>query len=300
MAVFLVTIALAGVFCFFVFRDTCSLVYWRIRYFRLPRATGTGPREILAKTVNGITVSLVGISEKEWQVSRKWVPANQTAFISTNCLLATLGCWWDDSWSVTAAPTDSNGHFSKSAPRIVKLDDAPLQTQVSHQSPVAIGEHLITPQPIGGRGDGFFVVLKIEGIDAESPIRASGQARLSHPLVGANDPDSIQSISVSTKGSDAVVGDLAVAIFTVDACDNPDIKIDLPSGWTSIGANSVAIQNIGYRACCRLVTEAGPQAATCRWNDRSSFAAEATLVIFKAAKMPNLPASDTVSSPSLK
>ena len=130
----------------------------------------------------------------------------------------------------------------------------------------------------------LFLVLEVEGIDASSPIRDRGQARISHQQFGHGDPNSIRTIRVLTDGTATQVGDLAVAIFAMDPFDNQDINIDLPEGWTSLGFNNVALQNLGYRACCRFVTEAGRQTATCKWTDDSTFVAEAALVVFKTVR----------------
>lgn len=274
--------ALIALACLAVFRDTFSLVYWRIRLFRLPRATGSGPRQILSKSrVCPFTVDLIGISEKEWQVSRKWVSTVQVADIGESAMLVTMGCWWDDSWHVTSLPLDSAGTFTHPFPRKMEVAKAPVQTQIAIQSKPALGTHIITPPGIGSRGDGSFLVLKIKGIDMNSPVRDHGQVRDAHPHVGLNDPNSIESITVSTEGAFAEAGDLAIAIFAFDACENPDVRVDLPEGWTSVGFNNVALQNLGYRACCRVVTEAGRQTATCHWKDKSTFAAEACLLILK-------------------
>jgi hypothetical protein len=267
------------------FRDLLSLYYWRARYITTPRAVGSGPRVIFraAEPLN-IGVNLVGISEKEWKVSHVWVPATQALSLSSKSTIITLGCWWDNSGVVTALPADSAGRFTNAVVRRVGLSHAPFQNQIACQAGAAIGLHVITPPRIGVRGDGYFLVLEVEGLDAGSPIRDTGQSRDSHPQFGHGDPNSIQSISVSTDGTAAQVGDLAVAIFAMDPCDNPDINIELPEGWTSLGFNDVALLNIGYRACCRIVTEAGRQSATCTWTDDSTFVAEATLVVFKAAR----------------
>lgn len=185
---------------------------------------------------------------------------------------------------VSALPVDSNGTFIRAIDRVVGLSHAPLQNQVTVQAGPALGRHVITPPSIGARGDGFFLVLEVSGLDRNSLIRDVGQSRESHPMFGDGDPNTIQSIRVSTDGVAAQPGDLAVAVFSMDPCDNPDIRISLPDGWTSIGSNNVAMQNIGYRACCRIVTEPGRQSAFCSWTDDSTFVAEATLVVFKAER----------------
>lgn len=285
LAIFLLLVILAVLVALGPLRNTLSLLYWRARYFSIPRAVGSGPRMIFpASEPQQIGVNLGGISVEEWKVSHVWVPATQSLTTDTNQTIVTLGAWWDDHWVVTALPTDSQGTLTNAIVRRIGISDGPLQTQVAYETAPAPSRHVITPPKIGARGDGFFLVLDVGGLDAGSPIRDSGQARLSHPMFGHGDTNSIESISVSTEGTAAQAGDLAVAIFALDQYENPDMRIDLPEGWTSLGFNNAALQNICYRACCRIVTKAGRQSATCTWSDDSTFVAEATLVVFKAAR----------------
>jgi hypothetical protein len=278
-------VSLGVLACFQAFRDSLSLIYWRIRYIGTPRGVGAGPRVIFKATKpNDIGVNLVGISEDEWKVSHAWVPATQTLTLSSRNTIITMGCWWDNFGVVTAVPSDSHGRFTNAIHRTVGLSHAPLQIQIAYQAGAASGQHVITPAKIGAKGDGYFLVLEVEGLDERSPIRDTGQSRKSHPQFGQGDPNTIQSISVSTDGAAAQVGDLAVAVFSMDPCENPNINIDLPEGWASLGFNNAALQNIGYLACCKIVTEAGRQSATCNWSDDSTFVAEAALVVFKAAR----------------
>jgi hypothetical protein len=271
--------------CVWMFRDSLSLLYWRAIYFDTPRAVGSGPRVIFrAAKPSNIGINLVGISEEEWKISHSWVPSTQLLTLSSKKTIITLGCWWDDSWAVTALPTDSNGKFINAINRTVGLSHAPLQNQIAYQAGTAVGQHVITPPKIGKRGDGYFLCLEVEGLDENSPIRDSGQSRKSHAPFGHGDSNTLESISVSTDGAAAQIGDLAVAIFSMDPFDNPNINIDLPEGWMSIGFNNVAVQNIGYRACFKVVSEPGRQSATCTWSDDSTFVAEATMVIFKVAR----------------
>ena len=266
------------------FRDSLSLLFWRVRYISTPRATGSGARVIFpAGEPSKIGVKLAGISEKEWRVSHVWVPSTQSLMLSSRNTIITLGCWWNHAGPIAALSSDSAGTFSNALVRSVGLAHAPVQNQIACQTRAAAGQHVITPPRIGPRGDGFFLVLEAEGIDANAPIRDSGQSRQSHPFFGDGDPDTIESISVSTDGTAARVGDLAVALFSMDPCDNPNINIDLPAGWTSLGFNHVALLNLGYRACCKMVTDPGRQSATCTWSDDSTFVAEATMVIFKGS-----------------
>ena len=287
LAIVLLAVISGALVCLWAFRDSLSLIFWRIRYWGTPRGTGTGPREIFpAAKPGGIAVKLAGISEEEWKVSHVWVPATRSVTLSSEKTIITLGCWWDNFGVVTDLPAGSNGAFTNAIKRSVGLAHAPFQIQIAFQARAAAGQLVITPPKIGARGDGYFLVLEVDGVDAGSPVRDTGQTRESHPMFGDGDPLTIETISVSTDGTAARAGDLAVAVFAMDPCDNPDIAISLPDGWTSLGANDVALQNIGYRACCRIVTEAGRQSATCTWSDDSTFVAEAMLVVFKAGLSP--------------
>jgi hypothetical protein len=286
LAIITLLILVCALACVVPLRDTLSLIYWRAREFSIPRAVGSGPRTIIPATDSlRVGVNLAGISVEEWKVSHVWVPATQSLTASTNRTIMTLGAWWDDHWVVTALPTDTNGTLTNAIVRSVGLANGPLQTQIAYEAAAAAGRHLITPPKIGARGDGFFLVLDVGGLDATAPIRDSGQTRVSHPMFGHGDTNSIESISVSTDGTAAQVGDLAVAVFALDQYENPDMHIDLPEGWTSLGFNNAARQNICYRACCKIVTEAGRQSATCTWSDDSTFVAEAALVVFKTGRL---------------
>lgn len=227
-------------------------------------------------------VTLVGTSEQAWQASDVWMPGTLSRTVAASKFLVTLGCWWDERYTTTSLPTDSNGTFL-SALGSGSLSDAPVQVQVGYQLTPAIGSHVITPPAIGGSGDGFFLLLEAEGVSATSSVRDSGRARISHPFHGPGDPDTIQSITVMTDGTAAQIGDPAVAIIVMDNNSNPDINISLPAGWTSLGFNDAAVDNVGYRACYKIVTTPGKQTATCNWTDGSTFVADAGIVVFKAA-----------------
>jgi len=113
-------------------------------------------------------------------------------------------------------------------------------------------------------------VIEVAGLPTGDVIRDSGQARESHPIYGHGDPNSIQAITVTTEGSAAQREISPVAIFVMDPIANPDIKISLPEGWTSLGHNDFVVDNVGYRACYRIVTAPGTQTATCTWSDDST------------------------------
>jgi len=150
--------------------------------------------------------------------------------------------------------------------------------------------HTVTPDAIGRSGDGFFLLLEAQGLDSASLIRDFGHSRTWHPKVGPGDPNTIQSISVTTDGSAAQVGDLAVAIIGQDSYGDNN-QMSLPEGWTSLGVEHSALDNICYRACYKIVTTPGPQAVTGSWVSNSCFVAEAAIVVF--SKGHSAPAAPT-------
>ena len=236
------------------------------------------------------TVVLLGIGRQDWQASDDWVPAIQSHAVSGSNMLITLGAWWDggdfatDFVKLSRLPTDTIGLFTGVVTNGSPYAEDPVRTQIALQASPAPGLHAVTPPPIGVNGDGFFVLVEVGGLATNAPVRDTGHARVWHPFLnGAPDPNSIETITVSTDGTAAQVGDLAVAVFVMDNNVNSDIQISLPTGWTSLGFNNEVVDNIGYRACFRIVTEAGRQTATCSWTDNTTFVAEGAIAVFKPA-----------------
>jgi hypothetical protein len=220
-----------------------------------------------------------GISAKYWRSSDQWVPVSQSISVSRSKFVISLGAWWDESYKISSLPLDSSGTFLPAvAPR---LGGSPVQVQIAYQPNVIATKHTVVPPPLGIRGDGFFLLLEAEGLASDSPVRDSGYALDWHEYHGRNDPRSIRTITLTTDGSVALAGDVAVAVFVMDCENNPNIKISLPLGWTSLGLNNNAMDNIGYRACYRIVTSSGPQTVTCTWADDSTFIAAGAIVVFK-------------------
>lgn len=226
----------------------------------------------------GVAVRLVGITEQAWRASDVWVPATLEHTVSAvePKTLITLGAWWGGS----SLPTDLLGTFSRAVRRLTNNTLWPVQVQVAHQTDAAPGLHEVRPPRIGASGDGFFLLVEATGLKSVSPIRDSGYATDFRPSYPPDDP--IDQITVTTDGTAAKAGDLVVAIFVMDNISNPDIQISLPDGWISLGHNDVALDNIGYRACYKIVDSPGAQTATCSWSDPNGFVAEAAVVVFAA------------------
>lgn len=235
---------------------------------------------------SGVAVKRVGIAEQAWRASDVWVPATLSHTVSAvePTTLITVGAWWGGS----SLPTDTLGAFSRAVRRLTNNTLWPVQVQMTYQTDPQPGRHDITPPGIGASGDGFFLLLEASGLNGDSPIRDSGYATDFRPSYPPDDP--IDQITVTTEGTGAMRGDLAVAIFVMDNISNPDIQISLPEGWVSLGYNDVAVDNIGYRACYKVVSSPGVQTASCSWSDPNGFVAEAAIVIFTASdSSPSLP-----------
>jgi hypothetical protein len=232
-------------------------------------------------------ISLIARFEQPWRASDVWTPLSQNILVTQPKALIGLGCWWDGLYRYPTPdlPTDSGGKFLNAIAETLPVGTpgAPAQVQMVYETNAVVGMHIITPPAIGGSGDGFYLALEVEGL-AMSPVRASGRSRISHPFYGLGDPNTIQAISVQTQAAAAQIGDLAVAIFIMDPDYNTDIRTQLPAGWTLLGRNDLALDNVGYLACYKIVTTPGVQAVTFNWTDTSTFVAEAGIAVFAAAE----------------
>jgi hypothetical protein len=239
-----------------------------------------------ASSCMGASLQVIGICEQPWQAGDTWVPGSITNVVEGSKTLLALGAWWDERDNRTDPPTDSNGRFIDAISKTLPLDDAPLQTQLLIQPAALPGEHVVIPSVIGSSGDGFFLLLEADGLIEGLPVLDSGRVRKSHPFYGFDDPNTIETITVSTDRTAAQAGDLAVVVFVMDNNSNPDIKTQIPEGWTLLGRNDAPVDNVGYMACYRFVTEPGQQSVTFNWSDGSTFVAEAAIVILRSLNTP--------------
>ena len=231
-----------------------------------------------------VAVTHVGISEQAWRASDVWVPATQSKAVDGTSMLIALSAVWTAGVVFGPLPTDANGVFQHALNRVTnQIAHAPFYVQVGYQTNSVAGLHTVSPIGVGDSGDGFFLLLEVTGLQPGDSRVDTGHIRHSHPFYGPGDPNTIQTITVATDGAAARAGDLAVAIIGMDNNSNPDINITLPEGWTSLGYNDEVVDNIGYRACYKIVTTPGQQTVTCGWTDNSTFVAAAGIVVFRAA-----------------
>ena len=236
-------------------------------------------RALYLRNHYGARPALPGISAKHWRSSDVWVPATQSVTVSGSMALIALGAWWDEGYTTSALPKDTNGSFISAV--TPKLGGPPVQVQVSYQAAAAAGGHSVTPPSVGVRGDGFFLLLEAHGLASSMPVRDSGYALNWHEAHGRSDSNNISNISVSTDSSAARSGDLVVGIIVQDSYEDNN-QMGLPAGWTSLGVENSALDNICYRACYRIATSPGPQSLTCSWVSSSCFVAAAGIVVFKS------------------
>lgn len=230
-------------------------------------------------------VSIVGTTLQPWVASDAWSPTTLSETLAGTRCIITLGGWWNSSGNNPGLlPTDSAGSFTAAANTTVPGSEEPTQVQIAYQAG-ATGAHTITPPVLSDSGDGVLTVITVQGIASSSALRASGITRDRHAPVTAPDPDSIQSITVSTSTSSAQVGDFAVAVMEMDpnSTSNSDIAALVPSGWTLAGQNQDATDCIGFLAIYKVVTIAGTQSVTFTWTDPNTFVADAAIAVFKSA-----------------
>ena len=230
-----------------------------------------------------VAVTHVGISTQTWLSSDVWVPANQSREVNGSSTLIALGTWWTAAFVPAPLPTDLIGSFGNALMSVTNQGaHARFEVQIGYQANAEAGLHVVTPTSVGSSGDGFFLLVEATGLRPSDSRVDAGHFRLSHGLFGPGDPNHIPGITVTTDGSAAEVGDLAVAIIGQDNYEGNN-QMSLPEGWTSLGVEHSALDNICYRACYKIVTTPGPQSVTCSWVSTSCFVAEAGIVVFRAA-----------------
>ena len=230
-----------------------------------------------------IEVSLAGTSVQSWPANNGWAPPSQSFSATGIQAFLALGAWWDGNSGRTGLPTDSNGSFSFAV--TPKFGNYPVQVQVAYQTNLASGGHVVTPAAIGSSGDGYFLLVQVQGMGPSLIVRDSGYAINQHTAYGPGDPNVILSATITTDGSAAQVGDLAVAVFGQDDYEDNN-QMSLPAGWTFLGVGNHATDNICYSACYKIVGSPGRQSVTCSWVDTSCFVTAAAIVVFKQAGTP--------------
>lgn len=233
----------------------------------------------------------VGVASQFWIANDEWNPLTISRAISdTSKVLVSLGAWWNSNLSPGgspgAVPTDNNGTFVAAINPAVESGEEPIVTQICYQTSPSVATHVVTPPSLLDSGDGYFALLELSDIfGGSSPLRDSGRIKNRHAPASPPDPATIQTITVETDGTSALVGDLAVAVFVMDpnSTSNSDIQWVPPEGWFVLENRFNATDNVGALFCCTKVTAAGKVSATATWTDNATFYAEASIAVFKGS-----------------
>jgi len=221
--------------------------------------------------------------------SSVWSPTTISRAVSsgTNKLLVSIGGWWDtqDTSGASALPTDNNGTFTAIYNPVKVNTNRPMVQQVCYQASPTTATHVITPPDInaGTSADGYFSVLEIPGIDTSgNPVRCTGSTHVEHAAVTPPDPNTIQTITVTTTGTDAQVGDIAILTVTIDMNNTPtNVAFVPPAGWQMMRNHFNCALNVGHIVCIGKVSTAGYIAATVTWTDPDTFIVDGQITVFK-------------------
>lgn len=233
-----------------------------------------------------LPVTFVGAIKQDWAADTAWVSSPVAVTTASGDVLVTVGGWWDDTFPRPSdLPTDSAGTFVAAHNPTISGGEVPVGTQVCYEATPSVGAHSVTPPSIGTDGDGWFAVLKIPGRNTTTPIRDTGTIRSYHTPVTPPDGATIQSLTVSTSGSSADIGDIALLTVVCDpnSITNSDVAFVPPAGWFVILNKFNMTDNIGVLICVAKVTTAGQISATTTWTDNATYVAEASIVIFAHA-----------------
>lgn len=235
--------------------------------------TPSGPRVVLEK----ISVQFVSTPDT-------WAPLTHGVTVYAGERLVTLGTWWDDSGTnPTAVPTDSAGTFTAIInPTRPGTDGALTQVQIAEQASPSAGLHTITPPNLDTFGDGWLLTLRLSGV---GDVVDSGHFRDYHDLVWPSpDPDTIESLTITTDGTAAQVGDLAVVMFQYDPYYQPLTYLVKPAApWVVLGYWDNVTDNLGYLACYKIVETAGAQSCTISWTDANTSVVDAAIAVWEQA-----------------
>jgi len=237
-----------------------------------------------APTPSGPQVVLEKISVQFVSTPDTWAPLTHGVTVYAGERLVTLGAWWDDSGTnPTAVPTDSAGTFS-AVVNVARTDGLyPTHVQIAEQATPSAGLHTITPPNLDTFGDGWLLTLRLSGV---GDVVDSGHFRDAHAVVvpPTPDPDTIESLTVTTAGSAAQVGDLAVAMLQYDPYYQPQPYLVKPAApWVVLGYWDNVTDNLGYVACYMIVETAGAQSVSISWTDANTCLVDGAIAVWEQA-----------------
>jgi hypothetical protein len=227
---------------------------------------------------SGRRVVAVGQIAQTWHVGA-WATASITlAEVAPGDAIVVLGAYWGDLVARSSTePTDDHGALQRvldQGPAIVGRKKPPVFAQLYVELDAAPGRHTIVPPYLGGpAGDGTLYVAQVRGL-TERRVIATGEAR----LTGSRIPE----LAVALDGA-AEPGDLVIALAGYDNVEPRDHTgfSHPPAGWTALGLNDDAANNVPSELCYRAAAARGGQALTWTWTDPSVNVAAAVIAALR-------------------
>jgi hypothetical protein len=218
------------------------------------------------------------------QIAQPWhgglfAPASITLpGVEAGDAIVVLGVYWGDLPAGTStAPTDTAGVLKVAVdqgPSIVGRTKPPVFAQLYVELDAAPGSHTIVPPYLGGpAGDGTMYVIQIRGLTDHRVVATGKSWRKSA---------AIADVFVALGGS-AEPGDFVVALGGYDNTEQRDHAgwSHPPPGWTGLGVQEDAANNVPSELCYQVAPAAGPQGVTWTWTDPKVNVAAAVIAAFR-------------------
>lgn len=214
-----------------------------------------------------------------------WDPATTTlSGVASGNLVLSLGGWWDSAHGTggtQSLPTNTNGTFSAgrnpTLPSFTPSPGWPVHCQIGYIASATAGSHVVTPQNIGGSGDGYFLCAEFTGPAGSWTLVDGGDNTNLSGTAGA-----VDGVSVSTVGTATAVGDLVVVVAVTDG-DPTAVGIGSPTTgtWNNLLTTSTTASNIGLGVAWRIATASGTQTADWAWADSDCKLGAAVIAVFR-------------------
>lgn len=207
---------------------------------------------------SGRRVVAFGQIAQPWHVGA-WAPASITLTdVAAGDAIVVLGAYWGDLVARSStAPTDLQGTLTRvidQGSSIVGRKKPPVFAQLYVELDAAPGPHTIVPPYLGGpAGDGTMYVVQLRGLTEHRVITVGQRWTAGSALTGA---------SVALEG-DAAADDLLLAIGAYDNTAQRDSPgwTPAPPGWTSLGSQDDAANNVPSSARVRAAAQTVRQAS---------------------------------------
>jgi hypothetical protein len=219
-----------------------------------------------------------------------WSPTTTTLTgVAAGNLVLALGGWWDavvNTGGSQNIPANSNGTFVKAGTAAPNLPNSnppppgwPVAPELCEILSAAAGNHVVTPQNIfPGGGDGYFIAAEFTGGGAGTWSRVDD----GYNFAGSGTAGAIDTVTVTTGSTNALIGDLVVSIGTCDG-DPTAFGLSSPSNgsWNNIVTTSTSADNIGMGAAWRIATANGAQSAQWDIADSACELANAVIAVYR-------------------